>query len=347
MNVVFIGFRHAHMHAMYTLLAGRGEVHVAAVCEEDPATREELARAGISVTHDSYTRMLDETDCDAVLCGDYFALRGQRVLQALERDKHVLSDKPLCTSLQELGRIRELSLARRLRVGCMLDLRDLGPCITLRRMIRAGCIGETHTVTFWGQHPMLYGKRPMWMFDGAKHGGTLNDVGVHGIDLIPWLTGREIVEVTAARVWNAKAKEHPAFQDGASMMLRLDNGGAVLGDLSYLSSDRHGYTMSPYWRFTLSGSEGVIETSCNEPHVTLWRHDRDEVIREAIAPARPGGYFEDFLADVRGTPRAEGLNTASVLKATSIALMAQQAAETMRFPVNVAQPAITMGECET
>lgn len=335
MKVAFAGFRHPHALAMYRLLADRPDVEITGICEEDPAAREALANAHIPVTHDSYARMLEETDCEAVLCGDCYARRGELLLQALERGKHVLSDKPLCTSLGTLDALRDAAHSRNLCIGCMLDLRDLGPYITLRRMIQSGRVGEVHTVTFWAQHPLMREKRPAWFFDRATHGGTLNDVGIHGVDMVSWLTGRTITEITAARAWNARLPESPSFQDGASLMLRLDNGGAVLGELSYLSSDRHAYQMAPYWRFTLSGSEGVIETACNDAWVTLWRHDTEEVIRESAAPPRPGGYFEDFLAETRGAPRDGGLCTASVLRDTRIALLAQQAAETTVFPVLV------------
>ena len=56
--------------------------------------------------------MLDEVECDAVGVGDYFAKRGSIAIEALKRGKHVISDKPLCTSLDELAQIRELSQAK-------------------------------------------------------------------------------------------------------------------------------------------------------------------------------------------------------------------------------------------
>ncbi len=247
-----------------------------------------------------------------------------------------MCDKPLCTSMLELERIRELSAKQGLKVGCMLDLGNLGPYVTLRKIILGGRIGETHSITFLGQHPLLYGTRPMWNFEPGKHGGSINDIAVHAIDIIPWLTGRRIVEITAARAWNAKIKQHPAFQDGAALMLRLDNDGSAIGDLSYLSSDKHGYTMPPYWRFTIAGSDGVIETHCSAKSVTLWRHDSDAVVEEPAAQHRTGAYFEDFLAEIAGQPAVDGLNTKRVLESTRIALLAQHAADTGALPVEVA-----------
>ncbi len=332
LRVAFVGFRHAHVLGLYRLLRDRDDVQIVAACEEDEATRAGLAEAGIEATHDNYARMLDEVPCEMVACGDYFSIRGTRLIQALERGMHVLSDKPICTSMDELNRICELS-ARGPRVGCMLDLRDLGPYIALHAMIRDGAVGDVHTVAFLGQHPLLYGKRPMWFFEPGKHGGSINDIAIHGIDIVPWLTGRSIAAITAARAWNAKLPQHPEFQDGAVLLMRLDNDGAVFGDVSYLSSDAHGYRMAPYWRFTISGTDGVIETNCSASTVTLWRHDHEEIVEQPIAPNRAGGYFEDFLRDIAGTPVEDGLTTARVLESTRIALLAQHAADTETFPI--------------
>jgi len=332
LRVAFIGFQHAHVFSMYRLLEDRADIEVVAACEEDPTTRASLAETGITITHDAYERMLSEVECDAVACGDYFAIRGQCIIQALERGCHVIGDKPLCTALDELEHIEALAKEQDRRVGCMLDLCDLGPYIKLREMINANRVGEVHTITFLGQHPLLYGKRPAWYFEPGKHGGSINDIAVHAIDIIPWLTGRRLVEVTAARGWCAGLPQHPTFQNGAALMLRMDNGGAVLGDVSYLSSDHHGYQMAPYWRFTIAGAEGVIETHCNAPCITLWRHDTEAVLEEPVAPNRTGGYFDDFLRDISGEPNPDGLNTQRVIESSRKALQAQQAADSATFP---------------
>ncbi len=333
--MAFIGFRHAHGLGLYKLACQNDGVEVVAACEEDAPTRAQVAQHGIGITHDSYTRMLEEVDCDVIACADYYRVRGERLIQAMERGKHVIADKPLCITLGELDRIAELSAHRTLRVGCMLDLPDLGPYIALRRLIQEGRIGEVHAITFLGQHPLLYGTRPLWMLEEGKHGGSINDIAIHALDIIPWLTGRRILGITAARAWNAKVKTHPWFQDGAMLMLQLDNGGGVLGDVSYLSSDKHGYTMPPYWRFTLAGTDGVAETSCNDSCVSLWRHDAEEVIKEPVSENNPGGYFRDFLADLAGAPNAAGRHTQRVLESSRAALLAQQAADTATFPINL------------
>ena len=112
------------------------------------------------------------------------------MIKAMETGRHVIADKPMCTSLQEWERVRDLSVEKKLCVGCMLDMRNSGSYRTLRRLVQEGVIGEVHAIQFGGQHPLSYGSRPGWYFEEGKHGGTLNDIAIHALDAIPWITGK-------------------------------------------------------------------------------------------------------------------------------------------------------------
>jgi predicted dehydrogenase len=246
--------------------------------------------------------------------------------------EHVIADKPLCTSLEELEQIETLAKARGLCVGLMLDLRDHGHWIALREVVQSGHIGEIQTVSFSGQHPLMWGSRPAWYFESGMHGGTLNDIAIHAIDFIPWLTGLEIEEIVAARAWNAKATEAPHFRDCAQLMLRLSNGGGVLGDVSYLAPDACGYAMPNYWRVTLHGTSGLAETSVNAPGITVADDSSKEAEQIPAAPGRPGGYLGDFLAEIAGTPTPLGLTTKSNLRATHLTLELEGFSNPPNFP---------------
>ncbi|MDQ1256151.1 MAG: Gfo/Idh/MocA family oxidoreductase [Candidatus Hydrogenedentes bacterium] len=332
LRIAFIGFRHGHIHSLYKLAAGREDVEVVAACEEDAATRAALADSGVTITHEDYGAMLNETRCDVMACGNYFGRRGFDLARALEHGLHVIGDKPLCTRIEELDAIETLARNGNLRVGCMLDLVDAAPFRTLRRLVVEGAIGEVHTVCFSGQHPLFFGTRPAWYFEEGKHGGTLNDLAIHAIDAIPWITGRRIVEVTAARAWNARLTECPSFQDGAQLMLRLDNDGGVIGDVSYLTPEGAGYTLPAYWRFGIHGSGGYLETSATAKTVAVFCKDVADAREEPFDPPRPGGYLDDFLQDLAGNPNPEGLHTERVLRSARQTLQIQAAADTRQFP---------------
>jgi predicted dehydrogenase len=310
---------------LYNAARTHPRVEVVGACEEDPATLDSLKAAGtVELTHTSYTKLWKGPTIDAIAVGDYFARRGSIILDALTRSKHVIADKPIATSLGEVQMIRETARHKRLSIGCLLDLRDHGNFITMRRLIRDGAIGTVHTVTFTAQHPLNLATRPAWYFEPGKHGGTINDIGIHAIDLIPWLTGRRIVECTAARAWNARVPQFPHFQDAGQMMLKLDNGGGVLGDVSYLTPDAADYGASHYWRVLCHGERGSLETSYNAKTVELATETTQSIPPDA---GNPTGCLDAFLDEMVGNAKPSALTTADVLDSARCALLIQQAAD--------------------
>lgn len=331
MKLAFIGFRHGHIMGLYNVATKHPRVQVVAACEEDAATAGDLRQEGkVKLTHDNYRRMLDEVECDAVAVGDAYARRGPIIITALERGKHVIGDKPLCTKLSELDQIGQLSQGKGLSVGCLLDMRSSGCVLTVRRLIREGAIGEVHTVTFTAQHPLMYGKRPAWYFEPGMHGGTINDIGVHAFDCLPWITGRKFVEVVAARGWNARLPQCPGFQDAGQVMLKLDNGGGVIGDVSYLAPDECGYRMPQYWRMTFHGPDGVLECNGDKNPVLLAQSKDKELHQITPDPATPKSVFDSFLREVTKEPGELSPSTAEVLESSRVALMIQAAADENR-----------------
>jgi predicted dehydrogenase len=328
MKLAFLGFRHAHVMGLYQSALQHPDVEVVAAVEEDTAAAAALRSAGkVKLTHERIDDVLANVACDAVAIGDVYARRGAITIAAIEAGKHVIADKPVCTRLDELDRIGERSRANGRIVSCLLDLRDGGAYRTMRRLIQVGEIGEIHTITFTAQHPLLLGTRPQWYFEPGSHGGTVNDIAIHAIDLIPWMTGRSFAGVVAARAWNARLPQFPHFQDAAQVMLRLDNGGGVLGDLSYLAPDGVGYTAPQYWRVTCHGANGFVEASYGARAVLLATNS-DKTIRTIPADEDVAhGRLIDFLDEVAGRSRDGALTTADVLSASRTALLAQQAAD--------------------
>jgi predicted dehydrogenase len=328
LRLAFLGFRHGHVMGLYKSAREHPYVQVVAAAEEHEATAETLRSSGaVKLTHSRYSDVYRDVDFDAVAIGDYFGRRGELIVQALQAGKHVIADKPICTRLSEFQQISELVQQKQRSLGCLLDLRDHGPFITMRRLVREGAIGTVHTINFTAQHPLLPDKRPAWYFEDGKHGGTINDIAVHAIDLIPWLTNRTIAEVVAARAWNARLAKFPSFQDAAQIMLRLDNAGGVMGDLSYLSPDGIGYSPEQYWRVLCHGDGGAIETSYNAKAVWLARTSDTTPQSIPADPGRPTGCLTAFLTAIDGTHLRGALTTADVLDATRRTLLIQRAAD--------------------
>ena len=329
LRFAFAGFRHGHILSLYELAKKHHDIDVVAACEEHEATRQDLTANGhVTITHDQLDTLFDDTEFDVLAVGEYFAQRGPTAINALEHGKHVIVDKPLCTRLAEVDQLERLVAQRGLKIGCMLTMRDASQSLGMRQLVQQGVVGEVHAITFGGQHPLLLGSRPDWYFEPGKHGGTINDIAIHAIDAIPWITGQAFARIEAARCWNAFAPQFPHFEDGGQMMLTLANGAGVLGDVSYFMPDAAGYSLPQYWRLTLWGRLGLIEsaTTAKEIVLTLASDKAPQIL--PLPAANEGGYLESFLADIAGTSQADQLDTAAVLKSARTVLSIQAAADT-------------------
>ncbi len=335
LKFAFAGFQHSHIIAVYNLAKQSDEIEIVAACEESPKRREELKQTGnIDITHDNFRKMLDEVECDVIAIGDIFAKRGNIAIKALENGKHVISDKPICCKLEELEKIESLANEKNLIIGCQLDLRSSAAIRKMKELIENDEIGQVHTITFTGQHPLSIGIRPNWYFEDNLHGGTINDIAVHGIDALEWMTGRKIVQVIAARAWNAKAKQYPKFQDGAQFILKLDNNGGVISDVSYLTPDG-AYDVPNYYRFTIHGDKGQLEATYKSKAILLIKaNDKTNYLIAADNP-RPNAYFIDFIEQVKGNNDNVELTNKDVIRAAYVSLVTQQAADENKTYVNI------------
>lgn len=327
LRVSFAGFRHAHIFDLYKGVQESTSMEIVACGEEHAETREALAKDNVvKITHTNLMDMLDHVECDVVAIGDYYGRRGSLIIECLKRGKHVIADKPVCTHLSELEEIERLTSIKKLSLGCQLDMRDKGLFIKVRELVLNGTIGEIHAITIGGQHPLMPATRPGWYFEEGKHGGSINDIGIHAFDLIPWLTGLSFDSIIAARSWNALAKDFPHMRDAGQFMLRLSNGCGVMGDVSYLMPGAMGYSMEQYWRMTLWGSKGIIETSAPSDHVLLATTADQRKEQITPSPNVSRGYLVNFEQEIHGCSSTTALRTQDIIAASRMALHVEAAA---------------------
>lgn len=293
MNIAFAGLRHGHIFGLYIKAKETEGVSIVGAWEEDDAARAEAQKTVSEPFYPDYDALLSDPRVDAVAVGDYYGIRGQRIIRALEAGKRVIADKPLCTSLDELQEIRRLSLEKKLTVACMLDLRYDPAVREARTLVRAGRLGRVHAMDFTGQHPLDWGTRPMWYFEEGKHGGTINDIAIHGVDALRYITGLGFDHPVAARTWNAFATEAPAFRDCAQFLAAFEGGAGLAADVSYAAQSGSAWHMPSYWRFNIWGEEAAVEFRYGSGRVLLAEKGKDIV--EIDCPPVSESWLDDFM----------------------------------------------------
>ena len=148
-------------------------------------------------------QLVERDDIDLVdICtpGDSHA---EIAIAALAAGKHVLCEKPMANSVAEAVAMVEAAAAahdRGVRVMCGYNYRRVPAVALLRQMIVDGRLGEVrHVRAVYLQDWITDPQFPLvWRLQRDIAGsGALGDIGAHIIDLTQFLTGQEIVGVSA------------------------------------------------------------------------------------------------------------------------------------------------------
>ncbi|NQT11478.1 MAG: Gfo/Idh/MocA family oxidoreductase [Planctomycetes bacterium] len=270
--------------------------------------------------YDQFEPMLEEEELDVVgVCLPYYR-NAEVSTAAVRKGIHVVSEKPLATTLADLATLKKAVAESNVRLTSLMNMRCFPPYRAARKAVRDGLIGEPILLT--SQKSYRFGTARPWFYkDRETYGGTIPWAGIHAIDYMRWTSGREYVQVSA---WqgNKDHPDYPGFQDHAGILLKLDNGGTAMSNLDYLrpeTAPTHGDD-----RLRIAGSEGVLEVKGAEGRVSVITASGGP--RELELPDEVD-FFADFLAELAG----EGehlISQEDAFHLTEVCLKARNAAET-------------------
>lgn len=115
-----------------------------------------------------------------------------QAVQLAERNIHLLIEKPLSTSLSDVGRLQELVEGRRLTAGVAYVYRAHPALAAMRDAIQSGRFGRpVQLVAVCGQNFPTYrpAYREIYYRDRALGGGAIQDALTHIINAAEWLVG--------------------------------------------------------------------------------------------------------------------------------------------------------------
>jgi predicted dehydrogenase len=199
------------LRATMVAVAGRDPIKVAAAADR-------LGWAG-SVT--DWRDLVARDDIDLIdICtpGDSHA---EIALAALAAGKHVLCEKPLANSVPEAMAMADAAGRARaagVRAMCGYNYRRVPAVAHLRRLVRDGRLGEIRHVRAaylqdWITDPQF---PVVWRLQRERAGsGALGDIGAHIIDLTQYVTGQQVIGVSA--LTDTFVRQRPLDAAGAGM----------------------------------------------------------------------------------------------------------------------------------
>lgn len=250
------------------------------------------------------------------------------IVESCERTgKHIMLDKPAVTDRDGLERLRMVIERGEIETGMLLTQRFNPAVFTLKRHIEEGALGRLVSISMRKPHRLGAAERPRWFFDRALSGGIIQDLLVHDLDLLRWLTGSEISHAQGC-MSKRILPEYPTFYDAAQLQVTMDD-----GLVAQLYTDWHTPDRSWTWgdcRIFVVGTEGSAELRLQgdplisrEPAFLLTTGSKELHRVPLLQP--PAGIVKDFIHLIEGKPST--LAGADVLRASSAAVSADEQAE--------------------
>lgn len=265
-----------------------------------------------------YREMLDREKVDVAGIFNANHERARAILECVNRGIHIVSEKPLAIEPADLNKIRDAVRDNRVHITSVLPMRYYPHYQAMHRAVASGAIGEVLQVS--AQKSYKITPRPVWFKTRKLFGGTIPWIGIHMIDLMRWISGREFTEAASyqARLGFPSVGE---METVTATLLRMDNGGTAILHMDYCrppTAPTHGDD-----RLRLAGTEGVMEYRADSGVMLMTRSKKLATLEPLPST---GGLFTEFLEMVYGGKQSD-LRSEDVLRLTDIVLRARDAAE--------------------
>lgn len=250
---------------------------------------------GIERSYGDIGEMLALDDLDVISVCTPSGLHGDTVIQAARAGKHVLCEKPLEVSGAKMTEMIDSCRRHGVLLGVLYQRRASGVAKLVKQAIDAGEIGKLVLCDAYLKYyrDQAYydsaGWRGTWAMDG---GGALMNQGVHGVDMIQWLTGG--VESLYAKA-SALARRIEV-EDTAVALVQYKNGAYGVIEAATTVYPEHST------RFELHGERGTI--SFDDTGILEWNVLGKGNLAETMNPgpdivigARSAGHYH-FIEDM-------------------------------------------------
>ena len=293
------------------------DAEVAAVCDKFVNPAVEMAeQLHICDVYEDYNNILLRSDIDAICICTPTETHSDISIAAARAGKHVICEKPVDLNLEKIKKVIEEVDRAGIVYQVAFNRRFDKSYARVAEMVRCGMVGEVQTVLIVSRDPKV---SPVSYLKNS--GGLYLDMGVHDYDIVRFVSGQEIVEVTA----NGACLIDPAVGeigdvDTAVTTMRLSNGAlatvvhsrqAVYGydqrlevfgskgcaraenrteDSTILYTDQAVISDKPLWNFTerfegayLEEMRCFVDSCLNETPVTATAYDGLQSVRVGLA----------------------------------------------------------------
>lgn len=255
-----------------------------AVCDRDETRAKQAAEENDCKYYIDFNQMVDDDEVDVIhICTPHY-LHGEMVCKAIEKVKHVLTEKPLGMDEEECMRIARKAKESTCKVGVCLQNRYNPTSIALKKIIDEGLYGPMlgmRAVVSWNRGKDYYIGSPWkgkWQYEG---GGLLMNQMIHTLDLMQWFGGT--ITNIRGHVSNRRLEGIIEEEDTAEATLWFDNG--VVG--SFYATNT--YSMNSSVLLEIHLEQAVLRIQDNE--LTLIKGIKKQILARDYIPETGKSYW--------------------------------------------------------
>lgn len=304
--------------------------NIMAVADTDLRRAQDFAkRFGIPAAYDDYRQLLRENVELVSVCSPPDT-HAQISIDAAEMGKHILVEKPMATNLDDAERVVRACERNCVKLCVMHQYRFIPSVQEAKMRMSDGRLGQVLSIQMVA-HPQfpLRWSDSAWLYEKWS---LLDDVGVHLLDVLSYLTGNRPLHVSAvARDTSGRM----GFYDDMHVMIQLADSSVALLDLSWVGgtteltsqifgtagkidldlrqnylSESHGYitpfddlssTMRKSWRTMAGALTGKYFRGTLIYHDVVIRAFIDSIVRGGDSPVGPreGKKVVEFLDAIK------------------------------------------------
>ena len=158
--------------------------------EKGPSLEKET---GLNFYH-NWEKLVKDKDIDGIIIATSPESRFELAKKALENNKHLLLEKPVALTSQEIEELQRISLINNLSVCVDFEYRAVPLFLQTKKIIDENILGKIYLIKLdW-----LMGGRSdpnrawNWYSLKEKGGGVIGALGTHAFDMLHWFFGESI-----------------------------------------------------------------------------------------------------------------------------------------------------------
>lgn len=260
----------------HIIAAMNNEMNIVAVCDVDEVKMDYLLdqtkveRKDIKKYVD-YKEMILKEKIDVISIATESGKHASIALDCIDNNINLIIEKPIAMSINDANSIIKMAKEKGVKVSACHQNRYNLAIQELRKAVEENRFGKISHATInvrWNRNQSYY-KQALWRGTWEQDGGALMNQCIHGIDLLRWMLGDDVIEVYGAT--RNQFHDYIEAEDLGVAILKFRNGA-----LGIIEGTTNIYPENLEETLVVFGEKGTVRiggTSAN--NIDLWTFDEE------------------------------------------------------------------------